>query len=128
MARLLSYHDPNFPVVAGISVGMALGIKGETTNSTKWNKGCRVDLLLFKHCIFIKTIISLDSNIIFALQYFSFQLPHSSFFFVCGGGVIPYIALCTYKKYNGLLKILKQEDGLYLLVTRILDSIFLSKC
>lgn len=27
--------------------GDGLGVKGETRNSTKWNKGCGVDLLLF---------------------------------------------------------------------------------
>ena len=42
MARMLSYHDPNFPVVAGM-----LEMKDETSKINKWNVGCGVYLPVF---------------------------------------------------------------------------------
>lgn len=47
MARMLSYHDPNFPVVAGMSMGMALEMKDEISEINKWNMGCGVNLPVF---------------------------------------------------------------------------------
>lgn len=40
MARPLSYHDPNFPVVAEMLVGLALEIKDVVSNNDKRNKVC----------------------------------------------------------------------------------------
>lgn len=69
MARLLSYHDPNFPVVAGMSVGMALGIKDATSNSTKWNKGWGMELSVVLNIVYLLKQLHFksDSNIMFVL-------------------------------------------------------------
>lgn len=124
VTRPLSYHDPNFPMVVEMLVGMALEIKDVTSNSDKRNKVCEwthlsdklLNIIYLHVCIWKPMIIFAHGSFV------GLTLP-----LLLGGGIRLCMAFCSYKKCNGLWKILKEEDRLHLPGTHILDVTFLNK-